>query len=359
MSEAKYFLSASVFFQFILSSLISEVKIKQSDVLLKLLGIYRVSDYDGSDYDKQSITVYTSKLKNGNYLPSKFSRFNDPIIRDKFFLDIQGEKPVSLEMMKEFVKKFIESDYHLDIVKSFLLYIERDQKITEEEAFYLFEIRQYVNKETFCQLDRYNIESFLLSIWLYVIRYRYESIDISSVSYVDGNSDIRSYHKLKRDIKVCKFDDRNKDLLEEYGKLKKVTPEDLKLFNPVEEYRVRDYPSPDEDPIWEFRNDYDKILQFIKDLNLDSTLFEDFIIYDFYQFSNRISELKNKWDDKISGFKNKKDSELAINIIDELDVFVSIVKDTDKRSILLSKNKLSRYYSDLDSGFTFNNLHNI
>ena len=358
MAEEKYYLSASAFFNFILSSRNKNAKIKQPDVLLKLLSIYMVRDYNGTGYARESISTIISNFKKGTDLPRDLSKFCDTAIRENFFSDIQSKKPCSLEMMKDFVEKIIDSDRYLDLVKSLLRLIERDKKITEEEAFYLFEIKQYVNKETFCQFTYYNIESFLLSIWLYIIRYRYKSVDNNTVSYIDGDYNIRSYVQLKRDVKVCRYDDRNKELLEEYGKFKVATPTKTMAFDSIKDYKVEEDPSPDEDLMLEFRDDYNKILKFIIDLDLDAVSFEFFIRFDFYQFSNRISELKNKWDDKISSFVDKEDRELAGNIIDELDVFVSSVKDSDKRSLRISKNKINRYYSDLPTGVTFDNLYN-
>jgi hypothetical protein len=295
--------------------------------------------------------------------------------------------------MKGFVNDIIDSKQYMDLVKCMLMFIENDADITEEDKFYLFEVKTFVSKKDFCSLNNYYIDSFLLSVWYYLIGKHSEDTNKNAFTkYFKKNYALRTINTREREIKVFRYSENNTELADEYRKLKQNTDavekksdkadknsdikHEEKILNVnihkentlnlntiylVQNGQFNSSADSDFDRLRDFRDDYNKVLEFINELDLNSAWFKDFIRFDFQAFELKVNTLAKKWDNG-NRFTEIQNEELTDSIKQELKNYVDIIKisnGADPSALIPIKNRLAGYYRKLNYGvFTFDNLNN-
>ena len=293
------------------------------------------------------------------------------VLNNIFKDDIKSDHPLSLTIMKDFVDKIIDQEQYTDLVKCILMFIDNDDTIKDEDDFYLFEIKTFVHKKDFCSLKNYYIDSFLLSVWYYLVEHCNAYTNKNAfLHYFEKNDALRSINNIKREINVDRYSENNRELADEYSKLKQNADavekksdkadknSDIKhkenVLNVNTKYLVQNdkfnsSADSDFDRLCDFRDDYNKMLEFIMELDFNNVRFKDFLRYSFHEFELKVYALAQKWD-----FGNRfivvKNEELTDSIKQELKNYVDIINisnGADTTALIPIKNRLSSYYRKL------------
>lgn len=357
--------TTNVFFNLIISS--KKDKVDQGQILDRLSRVFKLQDKK-TDYTEETFKTYSTRFRQGKDPLIKFFGFGEPTRHEKFMKDIEKDQPISLALMKSLVDETIDTEQYNGLVECMLSFIKDDDTIKDEDEFYLFEIKTFVCKEVFCSFIYYNIDSFLLSVWMYLIQGRYKYTNKKSFhEYFEPKDSLRSINKLERPVNVCRYFDYNEKLAKEYSRFKK---KENKLSGNITFFEENDHTDQslthDFDLLCGFRKDYNKILEFIIDLDLDNARFGDFISYDFLEFREKVRTLNKKWDDKKRYnpryFKGTNNEELIDDIKRELKNYfetIDMLSGDARGALIEKKNQIADYHCKLNFGVpTFDNLNN-
>lgn len=372
------FFTTNIFFNFIITY--KKSKTKQSYILEFLSRVYKLADQKLA-CTEGTLSTNATNLKKGNDPLTHFFGFDSSIDKHNFEDDIISNKPKSLDIMKKLVDEIIDPTQYKELVNLMLRFIELDTTIEDEDEFYLFEIRTYVSKTVFCSLNNYNIESFLLSVWNYLIIKRYDQINNHSFEF-SRNKACGSENKNDRSINVYRYSENNKALNDEYSNFMKkeaidekegeLESKENKLSGSMTYFEEdeQSYRSSDNDfnLLHDFRNDYNKLLEFIMTLDFCSAKLKHFLRFDFRDFQHRVQNLKTKWDKAVYDLTETKNQELINNIKLELLNYVDIIglrmkkdgiDDFDPEGLISIRNRVENYYHQLNYNvITLDNLNN-
>lgn len=155
--------------------------LSEQETFRRLISIYQLSDFLGGT----SLRPYTSKYKNCTDSLVAYCQFSDNDRHRAFDEDVKNDESVSLRMMSEFVKEFLNPSLWLQLVRCLLDMIETDKDIQEDDEFFINADATAVKAKDIHNIDHFYIEPFLLGIWHFIIMNRADNNEKGSDTYCE------------------------------------------------------------------------------------------------------------------------------------------------------------------------------